>query len=105
MFKSAFEKRGLAPLVLSRTIGASGTPTSALLPWNSCGAYMAATLGVATFHYLPYAVFNVASPLLAVALPYLGLRMLRAPATREDASAPQGAPARTPAGERRSDPS
>ena len=51
MFKGAFEKRGLAPVVLSRTIGASGTPTSALIPWNSCGAYMAATLGVTTLSY------------------------------------------------------
>ncbi len=45
MFKNAFEKRGFAPVVLSRTVGASATPTSALIPWNSCGAYMAATLG------------------------------------------------------------
>ena len=66
---------------------------------------MAATLGVATFHYLPYAVFNVASLVLAVALAYLGLRMLRAPATPGEASAPQATPARMPAGERRSDPS
>lgn len=77
MFKGAFEKRGLAPFVLSRTIAASGTPTSALIPWNSCGAYMAATLGVATFSYLPYAVFNFASPLLTIAISALGLRMLR----------------------------
>ncbi len=74
MFKGAFAQRGLAPFVLSRSIGASGTPTSALIPWNSCGAYMAATLGVATFSYLPYAVFNFASPLLAIGVAYLGLR-------------------------------
>jgi len=37
MFKRAFAQRGLAPVVLSRAIGASGTPTSALIPWNSCG--------------------------------------------------------------------
>jgi len=54
--------------VLSRAAGASGMPTSALIPWNSCGAYMAATLGVATLSYLPYAVFNFASPLLTIAL-------------------------------------
>jgi NhaC family Na+:H+ antiporter len=77
MFKGAFEKRGFAPVVLTRSVGASATPTSALVPWNSCGAYMAATLGVATFSYLPYAVFNFASPLLAVAVAYLGIRMLR----------------------------
>jgi NhaC family Na+:H+ antiporter len=91
MFKSAFTQRGLAPAVLSRTIGASGTPTSALIPWNSCGAYMAATLGVATFSYLPYAVFNFASPLLTIALAALGVRMLRGPAAPgEVATAPAG---------------
>jgi Na+:H+ antiporter, NhaC family len=78
MFKSAFQQRGLAPLMLSRTIGAAGTPTSALIPWNSCGAYMAGTLGVATVHYLPYAVFNFASPLLAIAVTATGLRVLHA---------------------------
>jgi len=83
MFKSAFAGRGLAPVVLSRTIGAAGTPSSALVPWNSCGAYMAATLGVPTFDYLPYAVFNLASPLLAVAMGLIGLRLLRAPEMAE----------------------
>ncbi|MBN9000105.1 MAG: Na+/H+ antiporter NhaC [Rhizobiales bacterium] len=79
MFKTAIAQRGLAPVVLSRSIGASGTPTSALVPWNSCGAYMAATLGVATWDYLPYAVFNFASPLLVILAATLGLRMLKAP--------------------------
>ncbi len=72
MFKSEFERRGLAPVVLSRSVGATATPTSALVPWNSCGAYMAATLGVATVHYFPYAVFNFASPVLVVVLAALG---------------------------------
>jgi NhaC family Na+:H+ antiporter len=80
MFKGAFESRGVAPAVLTRTIGASGTPTGALIPWNSCGAYMAATLGVATWSYVPYAIFNFASPLLTIAVAYLGIRMLRGPA-------------------------
>jgi NhaC family Na+:H+ antiporter len=77
MFKNAFAKRGFAPVVLSRAVGATATPTSALIPWNSCGAYMAATLGVATFSYAPYAVFNLMSPLLVVAVAYAGLRMPR----------------------------
>lgn len=77
MFKKSFEERGFAPIVLSRAIGASGTPTSALVPWNSCGAYMAATLGVATFSYAPYAIFNFVSPLLVILLAFLGLRMPR----------------------------
>ena len=98
MFKGAFEKLGLAPVVLSRTIAASGTPTSALIPWNSCGAYMAATLGIATFHYLPYAVFNFASPLLAIAIAYLGVRMLRGPGASERGSAPPPASGPAPHG-------
>jgi len=77
MFKGAFARRGLDPVVLSRSVGAAATPTGAIVPWNSCGAYMAATLGVATFSYLPYAVFNFASPLLAIAFAYAGIRMLR----------------------------
>ena len=83
MFKSAFAKRGFDPVVLSRSVGASATPTGALIPWNSRGAYMAATLGVPTFSYLPYAVFNFASPLLAIAMAYAGVRMLRGPGTTE----------------------
>jgi NhaC family Na+:H+ antiporter len=65
------------PNRVALTVAASGAPTSALVPWNSCGAYMAATLGVATFRYLPYAIFNVASPLLTIAMAYTGIRVLR----------------------------
>jgi NhaC family Na+:H+ antiporter len=81
MFKNAFARRGLAPVVLSRAVGDTATPTSALIPWNSCGAYMAATLGVATWSYAPFAVFSYASPLLTVAMAYAGIRMLKAPAS------------------------
>jgi NhaC family Na+:H+ antiporter len=94
-FRSGFARRGLAPVVLSRAVGATGTPTSALIPWNSCGAYMAATLGVATLSYAPYAIFNFVSPLLVIVLAFTGIRMPRAPAAAEDestappASAPQ----------------
>jgi NhaC family Na+:H+ antiporter len=54
MFKMEYERRDLAPENLSRTLEDSGTLTSPLIPWNTCGAYMAGTLGVATFAYLPY---------------------------------------------------
>ena len=74
MFKGAFEERDQPLLLLSSSVGASATPTSALIPWNSCGAYMAATLGVATSSYAPYAVFNLVNPLLAIAVAYLGAR-------------------------------
>jgi NhaC family Na+:H+ antiporter len=91
MFKAAFARRGLAPVVLSRAVGDSATPTSALIPWNSCGAYMAATLGVATFSYAPYAVFCLVSPLLTVALAFAGFRMHRLEGS--SATSPPGDPA------------
>lgn len=87
MFKPSFTQRGLAPVVLSRAVGDTATPTSALIPWNSCGAYMAATLGVATWSYAPYAFFCFVSPVLAVALAYAGFRMFRLPGGGETAGA------------------
>ena len=71
--------RGLAPVVLSRALGDSATVTSPLIPWNSCGAYMAATLAVATTAFLPFCFFNILNPLITVAFGFLGLRMLPSP--------------------------
>jgi NhaC family Na+:H+ antiporter len=83
MFKTAFAERGYDPVVLSRAVAASATPSSALIPWNSCGAYMAATLGVGTLHYAPYAIFNYTVPLLTIILAYAGRRMFRTPETSQ----------------------
>lgn len=66
MFKDEYRRRGLSGLNLSRTLEDSATLTSALIPWNTCGAYMSATLGVATFSYAPFAFFNYLCPLIAV---------------------------------------
>jgi NhaC family Na+:H+ antiporter len=90
MFKPTFSRRGLAAVVLSRTVGDTATPTSALIPWNSCGAFMAATLGVSTWSYAPYAVFSIASPLLAIAGAYLGIRILHVSDGSHDRPAPPG---------------
>lgn len=75
MFGPAYEQRGLSRLNLSRTLEDSGTLTSALIPWNTCGAYMSATLGVATLHYLPFAFFNLLCPLLAVIYAFAGVAL------------------------------
>jgi len=84
MFRKAFEARGLAPVVLSRAVGDSATVTSPLIPWNSCGAYMAATLGVATISFVPYCFFNIINPLMTILFAALGFRMLlRAPVTAQ----------------------
>lgn len=77
IFKPAFDARGLAPVVLSRATADSASVTSALIPWNSCGAYLAAALGVSTLAYAPYALFSLISPLATILLAVLGIRMLR----------------------------
>jgi len=72
MYRLEYEKRNLAPENLSRTLEDAGTITSPLIPWNTCGAYMSGTLGVATVAYLPFAVFNYINPLVAIILGYSG---------------------------------
>lgn len=62
MFSEAYKKRGLAPENLSRTLEDSGTVTSVLVPWNTCGAYQSGVLGVSVADYFIYAVFNYLSP-------------------------------------------
>ncbi len=79
LFKSEFEKRGLAPQNLSRVAADAGTVTSPLVPWNSCGAYMSAVLGIPTMLYLPFCFFNIASPLLTVLYGYLGFKIVQVP--------------------------
>ncbi|WP_152285477.1 Na+/H+ antiporter NhaC family protein [Flavicella marina] len=63
MFKQAFENKNLAPENLSRTLEDSGTVTSVLIPWNTCGAYQSSVLGVSVSEYFGYAVFNYLSPI------------------------------------------
>ena len=73
MFSKAYENHGLTPEMLSRTVEDSGTVTSVLVPWNSCGATQASVLGVATMSYLPYAFFCWISPLMSIFLVVTGL--------------------------------
>ena len=73
MYKDAYAERGLAPRNLSRTLEDGGTITSPLVPWNTCGAYMATALGVPTVEYAPYAVLNIVNPIIAILWAYLGL--------------------------------
>lgn len=66
MFKKAYEERGLAPENLSRTLEDSGTVTSVLVPWNTCGAYQSGVLGVSVADYFVYAIFNYLSPFMTL---------------------------------------
>ncbi len=66
MFKKAYRNKGLAPENLSRTLEDSGTVTSVLIPWNTCGAYQSSVLGVSVSEYFAYAMFNWISPFMTL---------------------------------------
>ncbi|MFV0432774.1 MAG: Na+/H+ antiporter NhaC [Leucobacter sp.] len=74
-YRAEFAKRDLAPTNLSRLCADSGTVTSPLVPWNSCGAFMSSTLGVSTLLYLPFAFFNIFSPLLSLVYGFTGFKI------------------------------
>jgi Na+:H+ antiporter, NhaC family len=73
MFKAPYEKFNLKPKNLSRALEDSGTLTSPLIPWNTCGAFMWATLGVYPFLYAPYAFFNLINPLISIIYGFTGI--------------------------------
>ena len=75
MFAQAYEDRGLAPENLSRTLEDSGTVTSVLIPWNTCGAYHSGVLGVPVADYFFYAIFNWLSPLMTLFFAALGIKI------------------------------
>ncbi|NUR89376.1 MAG: Na+/H+ antiporter NhaC [Nonomuraea sp.] len=84
VYRAEFERRGLAATNLSRLTADSGTVTSPLVPWNSCGAFMGAVLGVATIAYLPFCFFNIFSPLLSVVYGFTGFKIERVAADEHD---------------------
>ena len=88
MYRIEFERRGLAPQNLSRTLEDAGTMTSALVPWNTCGAFMAATLGVPTLTYLPYALVNLLNRLIAIFYGITNFSIMPLAETEEPESAP-----------------
>ena len=75
MYAKAFKDKGLAPENLSRTLEDSGTVTSVLVPWNTCGAYQSGVLGVDTLHYAGYAIFNWLSPFTTLLFAGLNIKI------------------------------
>lgn len=75
MFKDEYRRRGLHEKNLARALEDGGTITSPLIPWNTCGAYMAATLGVPTLAYLPFCLFNLINPFVSAAYGYAGFKI------------------------------
>lgn len=77
LFKELYEDRGLEPKLLSRAVEDSATVCSVLVPWNSCGMTQATVLGVATFTYLPYCIFNLVSPFMSILVAAIGWKIKR----------------------------
>jgi Na+:H+ antiporter, NhaC family len=77
MYREEYEKRGLANVNLSRALEDGGTITSPLIPWNTCGAYMAGVLLVSPIEYWYYAFFNLINPIMAIIFAYLGIKVLK----------------------------
>ncbi len=85
MFKEEFERRGLDGVNLSRTLEDGGTITSPLIPWNTCGAFMAGVLAVPTGDYFMYCFFNLINPVIAIAFAFMGVRILQAKPAEQQA--------------------
>lgn len=83
MYADIYREKGLAPQNLSRTLEDSGTVTSVLVPWNTCGAYHSTVLGVSTLTYLPYCIFNIVSPLMTIFFAYAGIKIKKLTTKKE----------------------
>ena len=77
MFRQEYANRGLAPENLSRTLEDSGTVTSVLIPWNTCGAYQSSVLGCSPYAYVPYCFFNIISPFMTILYGYANIKIKR----------------------------
>lgn len=77
MYRSAYKKRNLAAINLSRALEDSGTLTSVLIPWNTCGAFMIATLGLEPWTYVPFCFLNLTNPLLSAFYGFTGITMVK----------------------------
>ena len=77
MFSETYKQKGYAPELLSRSLADSGTVTSVLVPWNTCGVVQASVLGVATLAYLPYCFFNLITPVITIFIAAIGYKIRR----------------------------
>lgn len=73
MYAETYRERGLHPKTLSNALESAGTVTSALIPWNTCGVFILGTLGISTFEYFPYAIFNILMPITTAVLAFIGV--------------------------------
>ena len=86
MFRETFKERGLAPQNLSRTLEDSGTVTSVLVPWNTCGAAQMAVLQLTSYTYIGYCFFNYISPIMTVIFGFAGIAIAKLATAKGDDS-------------------
>lgn len=84
MFQAEFKQRGLSPLALSRTLEDAGTVTSALIPWNTCGAFIAGVFGISALAYAPFCLFNILCPILTVIYGFFNIKIMRLAPTENE---------------------
>ena len=73
MYADAYKKAGIHPKSLSNALESAGTVTSPLVPWNTCGMYIAATLGITAGTYAPWAIFNYLMPIVTILFAFIGI--------------------------------
>lgn len=77
MYASTFKAKGLHPKNLSRALEDGGTLTSVFVPWNTCGVFIASTLGVSVIEYAPYAILNYTVPIISIIFGYIGFKIIK----------------------------
>jgi len=77
-----YKKNNLAAKNLSRIIEESGAIFVPLIPWSMAGVYIAATLGIDTFTYAPWAIMNYTAIVILAVFGFTKFTM--APKIRED---------------------
>ncbi|ANZ34560.1 Na+/H+ antiporter NhaC [Staphylococcus carnosus] len=79
MYAQAFKDKGLHAKNLSRALEDGGTLTSVFVPWNTCGVFIASTLGVTVFEYAPFAILNFLVPIISIIFAYTGFKIVKLP--------------------------
>ena len=88
LFRKAYQKMGIDPAVLSRSVEEGVTLMAGLIPWTTAGAFYAATLGIPVLEFAPYALLNLLNPLVAIVFAYLGIAVFKTkPIDRQNSSA------------------
>lgn len=77
LYREIYEEKKVDPAVLSRTLEEGATLSGPLVPWTTCGAFMAGTLGVSTLSYIPYAVLCYTAPAISIICAFAGVAIYK----------------------------